>query len=150
MKIPKDGEMCSIEGCNYEPNTKGLCTYHYWASIRKMSYFKSKGRSHIIKGKQATKIRNRERNKRESLYRKARKEYLAAHHCCEARLEGCTIPTSAYDSSELQIHHKKGRNGRLMYDKKYFIAVCFNCHRIIEENPEFAKAADLSVSRLAS
>lgn len=36
----------------------------------------------------------------------------------------------------LEIHHKAGREGRLLFDARYFMAVCPDCHRHIHANPE--------------
>ena len=48
-----------------------------------------------------------------------------------------------------QIHHKRGRIGKLLNDVRYFLACCDGCHKIIEANPEWAKLAKYSLSRLA-
>jgi len=75
------------------------------------------------------------------IYAPAKKSYLKAHPICEANLENCTKVST-------DIHHKAGRIGKLLYATAYFLCVCRNCHRFIEENPIFAKEKGLSVSRL--
>lgn len=87
------------------------------------------------------KPRSEKRVKEESKYSKARKEYLADHPNCEARLIGCT-------QLACQIHHKKGRIGELLYNKKFFLAVCDHCHKWIEAHPEEAKEKGFSLNRL--
>ena len=47
-----------------------------------------------------------------------------------------------------EIHHKKGRVGKLLLDQNYWLAVSREGHRKIEENPEWAKEMGYSVSRL--
>jgi hypothetical protein len=42
----------------------------------------------------------------------------------------------------------KGRIGPLLLDISNYLAVCRECHKIIEENPEMAKKLNLSKSRL--
>lgn len=36
----------------------------------------------------------------------------------------------------LEIHHRAGREGRLLFDADYFMAVCPECHAHIHANPE--------------
>ena len=47
-----------------------------------------------------------------------------------------------------QIHHKKGRIGKLYLDKDYWLAVSAEGHKWIEENPIKAKELGYSVNRL--
>lgn len=58
-----------------------------------------------------------------------------------------------------QIHHKKGKIGYaddwarqnnipLLIDTRYFLAVNFDGHRKIEENPNWAKEMGFSIDRL--
>lgn len=116
--------------------SKGLCK-SCWSKENKPK-FKSRGK---IK-----KVSNRgyERNK---FYKKARLDYLETHPCCEAKLPGCLIPNDAFDNEGLQIHHKKGRTGDLLWDKRYFLAVCHSCHRAIEDFPNMAISHGWSLSR---
>lgn len=39
----------------------------------------------------------------------------------------------------LSVHHVRGRVGGLRDDTKFFLAVCFKCHRWIHDNPEAAR-----------
>lgn len=72
------------------------------------------------------------------LYKIAREEYLAAHKFCEC---GCGRKAG-------EIHHKKGKNGKLLYDKKYFMAVArFPCHRKITDEPIWAGEKGFIISR---
>lgn len=74
-------------------------------------------------------------------YTTVRKQYLTEHKTCEANLTGCKKHAE-------DIHHKKGRIGKLLTDTAHFIAVCRHCHHLIEENPVMAKEKGLSLSRL--
>lgn len=141
----KHNKKCNIQGCDYKAEIKKLCKYHYWDQLRKKSKKLNSGIKKILI---STSIHNRGKIKTK-LYADARKEYLETHRCCETKLEGCLIPTINSNSKGLQIHHKKGRIGELLFDKKYFLAVCQNCHNYIENNPEFAILNGYSLSRLA-
>lgn len=46
------------------------------------------------------------------------------------------------------IHHMKGRIGSLFLDTRYWLAVSREGHRMIEENPEWAKEKGYSLNRL--
>jgi len=46
-----------------------------------------------------------------------------------------------------QIHHKKGREGNLLLEEKYWLAVNFKCHRHIEDHPYWAKQEGYSLQR---
>jgi hypothetical protein len=74
-------------------------------------------------------------------YSKKRVAFLAIHSTCQAGLVECT-------GQSTEIHHKAGRIEELYTKISNFLAVCRNCHRFIEENPEEAKQLGLSVSRL--
>jgi len=71
-------------------------------------------------------------------YVMARALYLKDHPMCEVG--------SCYKHSN-QIHHKKGRAGKLLLDSKWFLACCTNCHRYIEDHPAWAQNSGYSVSR---
>lgn len=40
----------------------------------------------------------------------------------------------------LHVHHKRGRSGSLRTDERFWMAVCFRCHRWIHDNPKHARA----------
>lgn len=56
------------------------------------------------------------------VYAIRRKEYLAAHPLCEAKLPGCR-------GAATEIHHLAGRIGDKLLDTSNFMAICRNCHR---------------------
>ena len=47
-----------------------------------------------------------------------------------------------------EVHHKKGRIGKLLTDIRYFLGVCRECHNKIELNPTWAKENGYSLNRL--
>lgn len=84
-------------------------------------------------------IRTVKRLAEEKLYAKNKKEYLATHLKCEVK---------KCNHVAVDIHHKKGRIGKLLYDIKHFFAVCRAHHIEIENHPEMAKELGYSKSRL--
>ena len=84
---------------------------------------------------------NRKKSKDDNKeYNKERKLYLKANNQCEAKLQGCKKVAT-------QIHHKKGRVGKLLTDVRYWLPVCEDCHRRIEDNPKMAYEKGLSLKR---
>jgi len=79
-------------------------------------------------------IRREHENKLES---QARKEHLKENPYCAICAGKATT-----------IHHKKGRIGSLLYDRRWFLSTCLGCHTIIERNPEWAKEKGYSLDRL--
>lgn len=75
-----------------------------------------------------------------SLYTKERKLYLAVNKQCLASLHGCTKVAT-------DVHHKKGRENKLLLDKQYWLPVCRSCHDWITEHSKEAIEMGLSVSR---
>lgn len=116
----------------------------------KPSYLFSKGyckncyNTHILvpklrKDPKIRKILNKSSQKqreRDKQYLKVRDDYLKLHPVCEV----CSMHLAD------QIHHKRGRIGSNLF--KYFLAVCDLCHKLIENNPVWAKEHGYSESRL--
>lgn len=61
-------------------------------------------------------------------------------------LEGKRCPITGGKATE--VHHMKGREGALLNDTKYWLAVSREGHIRIENNPEWAKEMGYSLSRL--
>lgn len=70
-------------------------------------------------------ISDKEKERRK-LYKKARAEYKDVVKVCER----CGTDKG------LELHHKKGREGALLWDKNYFCLLCSDCHRHVHANPE--------------
>lgn len=138
--------------CSDESPEKNLiakrCHFHYWEHRRKlknpktewktekrkeMNTFLSKPRKPIpkVSAKQLENLKK---------YRKIRDEFMA-NKTCEAKLNGCT-------GKATDLHHAKGKIGDLLTDKRYFKALCRNCHSYIEVHPDFAKENGFSFNRL--
>jgi len=71
-------------------------------------------------------------------YKMARQEYLSEYVICEVK--DCMHPSE-------QVHHKKGRIGSLLTDKRFFLGVCAYCHVEIEKKPAWSKKMGYSLSR---
>lgn len=66
-----------------------------------------------------------------AIYRPLRDKYLAEHPICEVK--GCGRKTT-------NLHHKKGRIGKLLFDTEYFMACCELCHpQKIHNNPVWSR-----------
>lgn len=101
---------------------------------------KSKTDTSVSKTKKVNKISHisDKRKKELSEYRKERGKYMNDNPICEA----CNFSPST------EIHHQKGKIGKLLYNPLYFLAVCRPCHNEIENNPEWAKENEYSIDRL--
>lgn len=67
------------------------------------------------------------RSKQNKVYLTLRKVYLQNHINCEVKYDGCT-------GASTEIHHSKKRTGELLCDVRYFVAICRNCHLIVEND----------------
>lgn len=95
-----------------------------------------------------TRMRNasKERSKQLRKYLKRVKQWLKENtHCkaCEVLAEhsGHAIRVIRLAS---ECHHVRGRNGDLLLDERYWLPVCFNCHRWITEHGKKARELGLS------
>lgn len=59
-------------------------------------------------------------------YLTLRKVYLENHKECQIKGVGCSIKA-------VEIHHEKGRIGKLLTDVNFFVAICRNCHKNIHD-----------------
>lgn len=75
-----------------------------------------------------------------SQYDKLATGFKAMHPHCQAKLPGCTSNTT-------DVHHKAGRGVNLC-NVNTFLAVCRNCHQIIELNPQLVREYGFTESRL--
>lgn len=71
------------------------------------------------------------------IYSEERKKFLAGKMCAVFPKEKAT-----------DVHHMKGRVGKLFLDKRYWLPVSRAGHRKIEENPNWAKEMGYSLNRL--
>lgn len=92
----------------------------------------------LKRSKKRIKKVSKSRSKELSVYDRERIRYMNSHAFCEVCGKRAT-----------DIHHKKGRVGKLLTDKRYFLAVCRECHSRIETDPQWAKDKGYSLSRLS-
>ena len=90
--------------------------------------------------KQQTEIKRQsgKGKEREAKYNTAREVYLSEHNSCER----CGT------REKLEIHHKKGRDGKNRYN--YFMTVCRPCHTWIHDNVEESYGLGYLLSRLTN
>ena len=74
-------------------------------------------------------------------YRKVRDKYLEENPICQ--YPGCK-------SKEVTLHHKAGRLGAYLTDKRFFSALCWPHHQYIETHPEESRKLGFSISRLSN
>lgn len=100
--------------------------------VNKKFYIKVKPKISPISEKQKVRL---------ARYRVVRDAFMKLHPTCQANLNNCTIKAT-------DTHHKAGKTGNLLWDDKYFLALCRNCHTAIEIAPAMAKERGFSVDRL--
>lgn len=83
--------------------------------------------------------RSDKRAEEERVYNQLRKIFLSDP-------KNKTCPVTKKPATE--VHHKKGRVGKLLLDVRYWLAVSRDGHRWIEEHPDEAKELGYSLSRL--
>lgn len=74
---------------------------------------------------------------------KENKQYLIQR---EKFLPGKFCPINGEQATE--VHHMKGRIGKLLLDENYWLGVSSEGHDKIEKNPEWAKEMGYSLNRL--
>ena len=65
-------------------------------------------------------------------YRTMARKFIEQHPRCE----GCGKQAN-------QIHHKRGRSGKLLCDVRFWLTVCAKCHECIHWHPDAARRAGL-------
>jgi len=81
------------------------------------------------------------RAKQNTLYLQKRNAFLKANPFCQAKIIGCQRIAD-------QIHHMRGRDGDLLSDERYFLAVCQTCHRDITDDSKMAIERGFSLTRI--
>lgn len=129
--------ICSIPNCGYLAEKNGICPRHN-REARKASAPKEKPKRQRI-----SKTADPEREK---IYLAIRALFLAACRECEA----CAYSAGGYPHLAVDIHHKKGRTGDLLFDVRFFMPVCREHHKFIHDNPDYAYERGWSLSRHAA
>jgi hypothetical protein len=62
-------------------------------------------------------------------YSREKKTFLVKHHTCQV----CNR-RRAFD-----VHHRKRREGKLLLDKNFWLAVCRVCHEKVHSEPRWAR-----------
>lgn len=91
-----------------------------------------------VKKKKGIAKRSKKMTDQMKIYNRERIEFLKLNPLCVVTGKKAT-----------QVHHAKGRVGKLLLDKRYWKAVSDEGHRKIELNPNWAKENGFSISRLA-
>jgi hypothetical protein len=73
-------------------------------------------------------------SKRMVEYGKAAKDYLAKFTICSS-----LWPDDLCMAISTEVHHKKGRAGKLLMDQKHWLPVCAKCHSRIHAQPALAE-----------
>lgn len=129
--------------------TMGRCQYCYWkyrAKVRHSEKALKEKTDPPIEGIKKIYVipkQSEKRKKQTALYLKKRRTFMDQNTCCQAKLKGCT-------GRSTELHHRKGRLGELIYDERYFLAVCRSCHGIITEHSKLALEKGLSLLRYGS
>lgn len=78
-------------------------------------------------------------------YGKARREFLAERQNCEAcpKMTGMHPCVDSRPHPATDVHHKRGRQGKLLLDRRHWIPCCQHAHDWIHRNPALARALDL-------
>lgn len=75
---------------------------------------------------------------RMAIYNGINELFLKQHPFCEAHSKIFLRPQDIYRVKSNQTHHKRGRDGLLLFDVRHFLACCADCHAWIDANREKA------------
>lgn len=130
-------KICSHKNCDTPVFSKGYCMYHWRTEVLSKQTLKQTNKTPA----KAFKITPISKNRAEALkkYRRLRDKYFEEHPVCE--FPGC-------NSTRITLHHKRGRIGAFLTDKRHFCSLCIPHHRFVEENPLEAYKLGLSDNRL--
>lgn len=118
------------------PLIAGHCQSHYWSRRREKNAHNIKPEKKVQK---PIARRSKKRTIEELQYNSDRIIFLA-------KPENQICPITKQQTTE--VHHQKGRIGKLLLDQRFWIALSTEGHRQVELNPEWAKENGFSLSRL--
>lgn len=78
------------------------------------------------------------RAKEYAIYLPKKAEYLKNHPVCEACKRNASV----------DLHHKLTREGKMLYNEKYFLALCRECHTFVHDNPKEAQEKGWIIKRI--
>lgn len=105
--------------------------------VKKVTHIKI--RSKVMRGKMAY------YNIRKRVFLEARPQCEACHRLADAITSSYPIRKAPHPAAD--IHHIRGRAGKLLLDERYWIGVCRNAHNLIHANQEIARKAGLLAQR---
>lgn len=125
----------------FKPNTTRLKKGSRSASaavlrtLRPAPRARIKSRSKVMRGKMA-------------YYNIRKRVFLEAHPSCDACHKLAGAITTSYPIQKAvhpatEIHHLRGRAGKLLLDERFWVGVCADAHRFIHDRPEVARKAGL-------
>lgn len=122
---------CKIQGCD-RPAETDLCATHNRESrnVKKVKKF-----TPIKRAQKPIPKRSKGFIKQARIYLQLRNIWIVGKKC-----EVC-------HGDATEVHHSRGR-GKMLLIVEWWVAVCRNCHRRIEENPEWAYENGYSFLRL--
>ena len=129
----KMAKVCNYPGCGNYVFSKGFCKWHQ-PPAKPIAVRKPLQRS----GKRIAPISEKMASNL-AKYRKRRDKYFDEHPICE--FPGC-------NSRQITLHHKRGRVGSFLTDKRYFCSLCQKHHQWVNENNKEAAKMGLVESRL--
>lgn len=130
----KPAYLCTNEDC--ERAREGLTPFCSTcnAGLRRLERDLSKP----VKEKKAVKKFTPKRTGQNSIYSQTVKTWIVGKRCA-----CCGDPAT-------DCHHMKGRTNELLLEKKYWLAVCRGCHRLMTEDSAWAIKEGYSISRNAT
>lgn len=128
--IKRKTSICVSCGHTRQIYAKKMCCWCYEKQRKKIPLPKPK--------KQIRKFSNKSLDQLKR-YRILRDKYLEENPICQ--YPGCK-------NREVTLHHKRGRQGAYLTDKRFFCALCWPHHQFIEQNPQIAYKLGLSLKRL--
>lgn len=89
------------------------------------------------------KARSAAESVRMAIYRPIAEMFKREHPLCEC----CNLRGKERREKTVHVHHKRGRDGLLLFDTRHWAAVCFDCHRWIGDNPKDAELIEMIEKR---
>jgi hypothetical protein len=121
--------ICSVENCGHLAERTGLCATHS-REARKSSAPKTKARKTRI-AKQS----------------EEGKERMAVYNAINRMFLIMNLECGVCGGNSEEVHHKKGRDGILLFDIRFWLPVCRRCHERITIESKWAYNEGLSLSR---
>jgi len=126
-------KQCDEPGCNRRVFGGKKCDWHQKKRTDK--------KPPKPKKQKVIRFRSKKRAKEEEEYSRERKIFLGL-----PENQWCAVyPWLPAET----VHHKMGRLGKLLLDKRYWVALSLPGHIWVEEHPEEAKKRGLSLNRLS-